>query len=247
MCKERKRSLTPGVRFSSRSNSSHYSRSKSNGRKNNLNSVMSVNDINRTNELLSHFTFIKNEKVEVVFDTGATISVMSFNTAKKLGLEILPSNQRINTADGATNKVLGIIRPLEFSIKETLATISFVVTNVSHIEILLGLDWFEQTGVIIDPAKRVLTIPGSSIKLNPEADSNDPEENIYFIEDDIREDEIINVFGTNELILTENKELNKVLLKNQDVFSKNLNDLGCCDSIEFDIEITSEQNNITTF
>ncbi|RNA07457.1 hypothetical protein BpHYR1_050792 [Brachionus plicatilis] len=63
--------------------------------------------IKESNELLRHFTYIKEEKIETVFDTGATISFISLSVAKKLNLHINPSHQKINTADGNTHYVFG--------------------------------------------------------------------------------------------------------------------------------------------
>ena len=37
----------------------------------------------------------------------------------------------------------------------TQATINLEVTNIRNVEILLGLDWFAQTKVIINPANRL--------------------------------------------------------------------------------------------
>ncbi|RNA17269.1 hypothetical protein BpHYR1_018893 [Brachionus plicatilis] len=62
-----------------------------------------------SNELLRHFTYFKGEKIETVFDTGATISLISLSVAKKLNLHIIPSHQKINTADGNTHEVLGLV------------------------------------------------------------------------------------------------------------------------------------------
>ncbi|CAF1138622.1 unnamed protein product [Brachionus calyciflorus] len=46
------------------------------------------------------------------------------------------------------------------------------MTNVSHIEVLLGLDWFDQTKVVLDPARRVLKISSKNIKIDSEEESD---------------------------------------------------------------------------
>ena len=50
--------------------------------------VYNINDITKSTDLLKLRAFIHENEVEVVLDTGATISVMSLNTAKRLELKI---------------------------------------------------------------------------------------------------------------------------------------------------------------
>ncbi|RNA07489.1 hypothetical protein BpHYR1_025157, partial [Brachionus plicatilis] len=69
-------------------------------------------------------------------------------------------DKSINTADGSTNKVIGVTEEIELKVEETVANLSLIITNVSHIKVLLGLDWFDQTKVVLDPARRILKIPG---------------------------------------------------------------------------------------
>ncbi|RNA18691.1 hypothetical protein BpHYR1_028587 [Brachionus plicatilis] len=151
--------------------------------KNKFNNVLHINELYKSNELLRHFTYIKGEKIETVFDTGATISLISLSVAKKLNLHINPSHQKINTADGNTHEVLGETDLIKIEIEETVAQLNFVITNILHIEILLGLDWFEQTKAIIDPSRRQLSIPGKRIRLNPKSEESD---------DDIEDDDLTN-------------------------------------------------------
>ncbi|RNA28038.1 hypothetical protein BpHYR1_002123 [Brachionus plicatilis] len=104
----------------------------------------------RDSALHEYQAFTKNsdrnsirEKIETVFDTGATISLISLSVAKKLNLHINPSHQKINTADGNTHEVLGETDLIKIEIEETVAHLNFVITNILHIEILLGLDCIE--------------------------------------------------------------------------------------------------------
>ncbi|CAF1027868.1 unnamed protein product [Brachionus calyciflorus] len=110
--------------------------------------VLNIHDLGKTNDLFRLFTFINKLKIEAVFDTGATISLMSLELAERLKIMINHSSQKINAADGNTHNVLGKTEPIKIEIGEVIANISFVITNISHVEILLGLDWFEQTKAI---------------------------------------------------------------------------------------------------
>ncbi|RMZ98455.1 Transposon Ty3-I Gag-Pol poly, partial [Brachionus plicatilis] len=190
---------------------------------------MTVEDLTKTNDLLKHTGFILDKEVEVVFDTGASSSIIGLNTAKKLGLNILASDKSINTADGSTNKVIGVTEEIELKVEETVANLSLIITNVSHIEVLLGLDWFDQTKVVLDPARRILKIPGKNIKLDSEEESDvETEINAYLADqepDDIFSDEIIDCEAKFELKQTNLKVLNGFLKQNEDVFAKSLNDL----------------------
>ncbi|CAF1046947.1 unnamed protein product, partial [Brachionus calyciflorus] len=92
----------------------------------------------KTNDLLKYAGFILDREVEEVFDTAVSSSIIRFNTAKKLGLSIIPSDESINTEDGSTNKVIGVTEEIELKVSETVANLSFIITNVSHIEVLQG-------------------------------------------------------------------------------------------------------------
>ncbi|CAF1088796.1 unnamed protein product [Brachionus calyciflorus] len=96
---------------------------------------------------------------------------------------------------------------------------SLIITNVSHIEVLLGLDWYDQTKVVLDPARRVLKIP------------TDKEPDYIFL------NEIIDCDAKPELKQTNFKVLDDFLKQNEDVFAKSLKDLK---DIKFDIETTTK-------
>ncbi|CAF1116622.1 unnamed protein product [Brachionus calyciflorus] len=130
--------------------------------------ILNINDLEKTNELLKHYVYINDNKIEAVFDTGATISLISFDVANRLNLKINPSKQRINTADD------------------------------------------------------------SSI-------TEDSEENfdayMYNIEDDFVIDDVVDLDTESKLLTTGNKVLYELIVKNKDVFSLSINDLGCCDTV----------------
>ncbi|RMZ96775.1 hypothetical protein BpHYR1_030394, partial [Brachionus plicatilis] len=180
-----------------------------------------------SNELLRHFTYIKGEKIETVFDTGTTISLISLSVAKKLNLHINPSHQKINTADGNTHEVLGETDLIKIEIEETVAHLNF----------------FEQTKAIIDPSRRQLFIPGNRICLNPKSEESDDDysyNSIYSIEDDDLTNEIVELNYNDNPPLSDNKKLNFLFVQNKNSFSLSLNDLGLCKSVTFEIETTSE-------
>ncbi|CAF1020789.1 unnamed protein product [Brachionus calyciflorus] len=164
----------------------------------------------------------QKDHVEVVFDTGASSSIIGLNTAKKLALSILPSDKSINKADGSTNKVIGVTEEIELKMAETGANLSFIITYVSHSEFLLG----------------------KNIKLDSGEESDfETEINAYLADqepDDIFSDEIIDCDAKLEFKQTNLKVLDNFLKQNEDVFAKSMKDLKECKNVKFDIDTTTE-------
>jgi len=65
----------------------------------------------------------------------------------------------------------------------TKATIELTVTNIKNVDILLGLDWFAKTNVIIVPANRQIIIPSKKIFCIDETEheeiSDEREEDVF--------------------------------------------------------------------
>ena len=115
------------------------------------NTVYSLDIVNGA-ELLKYVGFIKNKPVNVVFDTGAIASVIGKTTTEKLNLKILPSDVKINTADGSAHSIIGVTENLSIEIDDIITEISFLVTNITTADVLLGLDCFNHSNATIDPA-----------------------------------------------------------------------------------------------
>ena len=92
-------------------------------------------------------------------DTGATHSIMSHKTALKFGIRVINSDKLFKTADGTIQKVGGNTLPLIVEVQGIEATIGFIVIDHSDHDILLGLDWFDQTGAGFYPASKILKFP----------------------------------------------------------------------------------------
>ena len=90
---------------------------------------------------------------------------MSLDTAELLKSKILPSNLSINTADGSTKKVFGKKVIISISVYDLEIKQSFVITHVVHYEVILGLDWFEKSKAVLDPAERLPKLAEQSIEL----------------------------------------------------------------------------------
>ena len=92
-------------------------------------------------------------------DTGATSSIMSFKTALRHQITILPSPLRYRGPDGLEQAVTGKTKKLTVNIQGSCVEITFIIIDHSDHDILLGLDWFQATDVGFYPGKKILKFP----------------------------------------------------------------------------------------
>ena len=100
---------------------------------------------------------VKN--VEVVLDSGGTRSVMSLKFAQSIGLNINRTNYMVESSTGDLSQAFGVTDSLEVNFESIISNISFLVTNLKSVDILLGNDWFDQSGVLLDPRNRTFMLP----------------------------------------------------------------------------------------
>ncbi|CAK9253381.1 unnamed protein product [Sphagnum jensenii] len=62
-------------------------------------------------------------------------------------------------ANGQTTRGLGKTRAMTLDFDGLPSILEFEITNLSVVEVLLGLDWFDQTGVPLDPKNRTYSLP----------------------------------------------------------------------------------------
>ena len=79
-------------------------------------------------------------------------------------LNINKSNTFIETSSGDLSPAIGYTDLLEVDFEGLKATVSFLITNIKAVDVLLGLDWFKQTGVIVDPKNSSFMLPPREIK-----------------------------------------------------------------------------------
>ncbi|CAF0967603.1 unnamed protein product, partial [Brachionus calyciflorus] len=189
-------------------------------------------------DLLS--TFQANKPVNVVFDTGAIASVIGKTLTEKLNLKILPSDVKINTADGSAHSIIGVTENLSIKIDDIITEISFLVTNITTADVLLGLDWFNQTNATIDPVMRTLISNNRKKKLKDHFDEIDDEIQILSCTDDHFIEESINLYENININMSDNKDFNKFIDSNSNIFARNLTDIGLCKETSFKIETNTE-------
>jgi len=69
----------------------------------------------------------------------------------------------IETSTGNIVKAVGTTGEIEIQIEDARAKVSLVITQLESYDILLGLDWFAQTGVILDPKNQTFKVPEENI------------------------------------------------------------------------------------
>lgn len=116
--------------------------------------------------ILSTIGTIKGVKVRMSLDCGAVESILSVNLIDRLNVELLPSDVKVKTATNEIRKVVGTTGPLEIEVEGHVCKIPFLVLDIEDHDVLLGLNWFEETGAGIFPMEKILRFPGHSIHLN---------------------------------------------------------------------------------
>lgn len=102
---------------------------------------------------------ILTRKLPVVVDTGASHSIVSYRTIRKLKLKSLmrPSKKAFITAAGELTFPVGEIAALPLTIGEATVNINCMVVSKACFNVLLGLDMMKPLGAIIDLQQDVFT------------------------------------------------------------------------------------------
>ena len=198
--------------------------------------------------LMKWYAKINNHETMAVFDTGATISVISKKLANELKLNIFKTDKLINTADGSTNKAVGITECVKIEVEDTVAYIELIVTNIHHIDLLLGLNWFKQTKVIIDPAENKLIFPKHEIDLS-EAFHIEHVLNDYCLsiiiddEEEVHDEQLkIQTFDLSDTVANHHlAEIEKLIKEFDCLFITDLMDIGLIEFEKYTIETTDDE------
>lgn len=102
---------------------------------------------------------ILTRKMPVVVDTGASHSIVSYRTIRKLKLKSLmrPSKKAFITAAGELTFPVGEIAALPLTIGEATVNINCMVVSKACFTVLLGLDMMKPLGAVIDLLHDVFT------------------------------------------------------------------------------------------
>ena len=109
---------------------------------------------------------VDDRVVKLSFDSGATASIMSRKAVKKFNFKRFDSEVQIKTADNNISNVIGITESLTVNIKDIVITkLKFLIIDHEDHDVLLGLDWFNKTGVGIYPKQNYLMVPSIDKKI----------------------------------------------------------------------------------
>ena len=108
-----------------------------------------------------HFdVFCDHHTVRITVDTGATGNMIRHATARRLGAHIVPSTQAVRQADGSSPlKVMGETRLVFTRGDRELQFEGLVVANLD-VEVLAGMPFMESHRIIIDAARREVSLGG---------------------------------------------------------------------------------------
>ena len=124
--------------------------------------IVKVNQAYNESNLIKWRALIHNFNTEVILDSGASTSIMSWSYAKLMNIPLKKCDMSIETASGDTVKAYGQTESLKIDFEGITCEIEFLVTNLKSVDILLGYNRFEKTGVLLDPKNKTFQIlPGN--------------------------------------------------------------------------------------
>ena len=102
---------------------------------------------------------LNNTQVNCIFDTGASTSILSEFTARKLNINFNKCERMFTLANGDIFKPIGISEDCEINIFNLKLKLKFIITKFLDKDVILGLDWFNQSGACLDPKNKKIYIP----------------------------------------------------------------------------------------
>ena len=208
--------------------------------------------------ILAVMGHLKGVDTKFSLDIGAEQSILSARVVKDIGIKVYPCITQVKTATNQVSNVIGMSDPLLVDIQGHACEICFLILDMEDHDVLLGLDWFEETGAGVYPLEKLLRFPGHTIKLSEVAEEIIDEslygfeENVVDIllaeiadEDDIDEQgwEMQSVFSLKpEALLSKDQraQFNKLRPIVKEMVATDFNDLGCSKLRDYRIELLDD-------
>lgn len=86
-----------------------------------------------------------------MLDTAAETSVISLDLAERLKIIHNPVTHQISNSTGGIETAIGETEPVCVEVEGISVNVTFLVTNIQMVDVLLGLDWFEKSKIMVDP------------------------------------------------------------------------------------------------
>ena len=110
---------------------------------------------------------IRNRPYQAIIDSGAAISMISYQVVKELGLKIeAPSTSLIVSATGPSTRPLGIIKDLPVNIEGIIIPIDVEVMSATSYSLLLGNDWSQKVDATYSWKNKAYTIRWNKKKIH---------------------------------------------------------------------------------
>lgn len=123
--------------------------------------VQLIEFINETRNIITPPEFnirINNQEIKAEIDSGATTSVMSTNTLKKIGLTPNKSSKaKLSSFNGKETYSIGKLQTT-ISINEIDIPISFEIFEQNKDKCLIGIDWLKENNGKIDVENEEITL-----------------------------------------------------------------------------------------
>lgn len=117
------------------------------------------------------------ETIHPLIDTGAQISIISWECISRLDIHSLIDYQTEDVVSGvnSSHSILGKIHFIEFTVMDGYATIPLSLSvlqagNNGGFDMIIGMDFLNRVGAIIDLKKREVDINGVILHLIPHKD-----------------------------------------------------------------------------
>ena len=109
---------------------------------------------------------IDRKPIEVYFDTGAEVSILSLKTAQTFGFNLKQTKFSIKTANNEIAPALAETEMLSVNIADSFCELVFLVIDHDTHPVLLGLDWFNKVDASINPFRNTIYFNGRTVLLN---------------------------------------------------------------------------------
>ena len=123
-------------------------------------------------------------------DTAASVTIISEKFARENKIKFSESDIKVEVANDHVIDVVGQTNELHIEIKSHTCDLNMLVLPNSNFQVLLGLNWFMESGCSVNPAKRTLQFKSEFFSLDGnEEDMSEEEEATFFADVNQGEDE----------------------------------------------------------
>jgi hypothetical protein len=175
-------------------------------------------------------------------DTAATATIISEKFARDNNIKFSNSDIKVKVANDSVVEVLGQTKELHIEIKSHTCDLKMFVLPNTDFQVLLGLNWFVESGCSVNPAKRTLQFRSENFSLDENSESlmEEDEEATFFADVNSGELEDIDTFRdwgdcpftgikpVCKLTSDQIKKLDMLANKIKNNFAKDFKDLGRC-------------------